>query len=67
MLPSELIGQLDVYKTVSADQLEGGIGGNADIKTQTLDEMKLAFLVLGQLKVCTVSCQIQPTRVFQAL
>lgn len=34
VLPSEFIGRLDVYKTVSADQLEGGIGGNVDILTR---------------------------------
>ena len=44
VLPSELIGQLDVYKTVSADQLEGGIGGNADIKTRKpLDADEVGF------------------------
>lgn len=34
VLPSEFIGRMDVYKTVSADQIEGGIGGNADIRTR---------------------------------
>ena len=34
VLPSEFIGRLDVYKTVSADQIEGGIGGNADVRTR---------------------------------
>lgn len=33
-LPAELLGGIDVYKTASADQLEGGIGGTIDLRTR---------------------------------
>jgi len=32
-IPSELLGGADVYKTGTADQLEGGIGGIVDLRT----------------------------------
>lgn len=32
-IPASLLNRVDVYKTRSADQLEGGIAGNIDIKT----------------------------------
>jgi iron complex outermembrane receptor protein len=34
LLPSELIGQLTVYKSPSADLDEGGIGGTIDVRTR---------------------------------
>lgn len=33
-LPAELVAGLDVYKTPSADQLEGGLGGTIDVRTR---------------------------------
>lgn len=33
-VPSELLGAADVYKTGTADQLEGGIGGLIDLRTR---------------------------------
>lgn len=32
--PAELVAGIDVYKTASADQLEGGIGGTVDLRTR---------------------------------
>ncbi|QUD85945.1 TonB-dependent receptor [Phenylobacterium montanum] len=32
-IPSELVSRIDVYKTSSASQIEGGIGGLADLET----------------------------------
>lgn len=32
-LPSELVSNIDIYKTSSADLIEGGIGGTVDIRT----------------------------------
>lgn len=32
--PAELVAGIDVYKTATADQLEGGIGGTVDLRTR---------------------------------
>lgn len=32
-IPSEMLAGIDVYKTSSADQIEGGIGGTIDLRT----------------------------------
>jgi len=32
-LPAELIGRIDVYKTPTADLIEGGLGGTVDVRT----------------------------------
>ena len=32
-LPAEMVNAVDVYKTSSADQIEGGIGGTIDVRT----------------------------------
>lgn len=34
MLPSELIGRVDIYKSQKADLVEGGIGGTVDVHTR---------------------------------
>ena len=34
VLPSELVGGLEVHKSVSAEQLEGGIGGHVNVVTR---------------------------------
>jgi TonB-dependent receptor len=34
VLPSELVGEVKVYKSLSADLIEGGIGGLVEIKTR---------------------------------
>lgn len=31
-VPAELVGGIDVYKTVQADQIEGGLGGTVDLR-----------------------------------
>ena len=33
-LPSEMLSGIDVYKTTSAEQLEGGLGGSIDLRTR---------------------------------
>nr|WP_308789245.1 TonB-dependent receptor [Telluria antibiotica] len=33
-IPAELLAGIDVYKTSSADQLEGGVGGSIDLRTR---------------------------------
>ncbi len=33
-IPSELLAGIDVYKTSSADQIEGGVGGLVDLRTR---------------------------------
>lgn len=33
-IPAELLAGIDVYKTASADQLEGGVGGAIDLRTR---------------------------------
>ncbi|MEW5903648.1 MAG: TonB-dependent receptor, partial [Pseudomonadota bacterium] len=32
-IPSEMVAGIDVYKTASADHLEGGVGGSIDLRT----------------------------------
>jgi TonB-dependent receptor len=32
-IPSEMVAGIDVYKTAPADQLEGGVGGTIDLRT----------------------------------
>ena len=34
MLPSEIVGQLEVYKSPQADIEEGGIGGTINVNTR---------------------------------
>lgn len=40
LLPSELVGQLTVYKSPTADLDEGGIGGTIDVKTRKPLDLK---------------------------
>jgi iron complex outermembrane receptor protein len=44
-LPAELIKSIDVYKGVTADQTEGGIGGNVSIKTNLPLDFKTRTIV----------------------
>ena len=49
-IPASLLNRVDVYKTRSADQLEGGIAGNIDIKTHrpfNFDDQKVVFAARG--------------------
>ena len=50
VLPSEIINTLEVYKTSSADQVEGGIGGVVNIKTArpVVTGNTAAFTLRGQ-------------------
>lgn len=45
-LPAELIKSIDVFKGVTADQTEGGIGGTVSIKTNMPLDFKTRALVL---------------------
>lgn len=49
-IPASLLNRVDVYKTRSADQLEGGIAGNIDIKTHrpfNFDDSKVVIAARG--------------------
>jgi iron complex outermembrane receptor protein len=44
MLPSEIVGRVDVYKSPQADLDEGGIGGTVDVQTRNpLDLPNISF------------------------
>jgi TonB-dependent receptor len=43
-VPSELLGGVDVYKSLPADRIEGGIAGTVDLKTRTPFGAKDAYL-----------------------
>jgi iron complex outermembrane recepter protein len=61
LLPSELIGGMDVYKSTQADLAEGGIGGTVIIKTRKpfdLDANTLVGSVKGS--IGTVSDDVAP-------
>lgn len=40
LLPSELVGSLEVYKSSQADLLEGGVGGSVNVKTRKPLDLK---------------------------
>ena len=49
MLPSEVIGQVEVYKSPQADFEEGGIGGTINVGTRNpldMDSMTMVFRVM---------------------
>jgi len=49
-VPSELIGGIDVYKSPSADLLEGGLGGIVNLRTRrasTIDDYLLSLQLSG--------------------
>src|SRR3546814_4103579 len=49
--PSELLGGIDVYKTPTADLIEGGIGGVIDLRTRKpldFDGFELSGSVRGR-------------------
>jgi iron complex outermembrane receptor protein len=49
LLPSEMIGQLKVYKSPTADLDEGGIGGTIDVQTRKPLDLK-SFSFFGSLQ-----------------
>lgn len=46
-MPAELVSGVDVFKTTSADRLEGGIGGAVDIRTRHPFDMDEATVALS--------------------
>lgn len=50
-IPSELIGGVDVYKSPSAELLEGGLGGIINLKTRGARSLKDTTTVSGDLRV----------------
>jgi len=61
LLPSELIGGMDVYKSAQADLAEGGIGGTVVVKTRKPLDLD-ANTIVGSLKgsIGTVSDEFAP-------
>src|SRR5262249_28615823 len=49
MLPSEIIGSVDVYKSPTADIEEGGVGGTVDVRTRNPLDLP-AFTLTGSLQ-----------------
>src|SRR3546814_4197790 len=59
--PSELLGGIDVYKTPTADLIEGGIGGVIDLRTRKpleFDGFELSGSVRGRYE--TLADKIDP-------
>src|SRR3546814_6693583 len=59
--PSELLGGIDVYKTPTADLIEGGIGGVIDLRTRKpldFDGFELSGSVRGRYE--TLAAKIEP-------
>ncbi len=49
-IPAELLKQVDVYKTRSADQVEGGIAGTVNVELRRPFDMKKGLTVAGSLR-----------------
>jgi iron complex outermembrane recepter protein len=49
-IPSELIGGVDVYKSASADLVEGALGGTINLHLRRAIEMKQGFTAGGNLR-----------------
>jgi len=61
MLPSDVIGQVAVYKSPQADFEEGGIGGIIDVKTRNPLDMKANALFLsGQMAYTDLADETDP-------
>lgn len=61
LLPSELIGGIEVYKSSQADLNEGGIGGTVIVKTRKPLDMDSNTIFLGaKARTGTVSDEISP-------
>lgn len=46
-LPSEMLAGIDVFKTFSAERLEGGLGGSVDLRTRRPFDLPSSFAVLS--------------------
>ncbi len=46
-VPSELLGGVDVYKSLPADHIEGGIAGTVDLKTRKPFDSNKSFLAIS--------------------
>ena len=61
MLPSDVIGQVAVYKSPQADFEEGGIGGVIDVKTRNPLDMKAnAVFLSGQMAYTDLADKTDP-------
>ncbi|GFE73734.1 TonB-dependent receptor [Novosphingobium sp. TCA1] len=49
-IPAELLKQVDVYKTRSADQVEGGIAGTVNVELRRPFDLKKGLTVAGSLR-----------------
>ena len=49
LLPSELVGEVDVYKSSTASQVEGGLTGSVDMKTRKPLDFKQQLTVQGSI------------------
>jgi iron complex outermembrane receptor protein len=61
MLPSEIVGQIQVYKSPSADLDEGGIGGTIDVHTRNpLDLPKISVQASAQGVYDSIAGNVDP-------
>lgn len=49
-IPAELLKQVDVYKTRTADQVEGGIAGTVNVQLRRPMDMKKGWTVAGSMR-----------------
>jgi TonB-dependent receptor len=49
-VPSEMMGGVDVFKSPSADRIEGGIGGTVNLRTRKPFDNKKGLVVAGSLE-----------------
>lgn len=61
-LPSEMLSGIDVYKTTSAEQLEGGLGGSIDLRTRRPFDFAGDASVLSVRRSTATWSGVRPTR-----
>ncbi|KQN05144.1 TonB-dependent receptor [Sphingobium sp. Leaf26] len=60
-VPSELLSGIDVYKTPSADLIEGGIGGVIDLRTRKpLDKKGFVFSASARARYSDLADEVKP-------
>jgi TonB-dependent receptor len=61
-IPSEMLGGVDVYKSLPADHIEGGIAGTVDLKTRKpFDSRKDSLNVWMEMNYSDFAKQVAPT------
>jgi iron complex outermembrane receptor protein len=62
LLPSEMLGEADVYKAQDASLLEGGVAGTIDLKTRSPLDLRRGFTVEGSAEAAynSLSQQAKP-------